>query len=129
MSAEVAQVGKVCCKCGKNVAGKKRMKDHEGRYWCISCGEEDQKKKRLAAGGICSGCGDSFPESQLTEFGTLPYCKTCIKKNYAQPRNTVLTRIGAIFLSGTDKKRLFILLAIMLVIGLVVVGLNFYSSK
>ena len=28
---------KACCVCGTNLAGEKRYKDHEGRYWCCDC--------------------------------------------------------------------------------------------
>ena len=37
---------KHCCVCGVDVAGRKRYKDHDGRYWCEECkaaGREDRK--------------------------------------------------------------------------------------
>jgi hypothetical protein len=40
---------KRCSGCHKDVTNDKRMKDSSGRYWCISCGTEQQKKKALIA--------------------------------------------------------------------------------
>src|SRR4051794_26560572 len=37
--------GKVCVACGKDVAGQKRFKDAQGRYWCYDCGVEDHLRK------------------------------------------------------------------------------------
>ena len=42
-------VAKRCVACGKDVAGAKRMKDSQGRYWCVDCGMADQRKKIKAA--------------------------------------------------------------------------------
>ena len=70
---------KICCKCGVDVAGKKRLKDSEGRYWCAECGASDEKRKKLIANGICAGCGEPFPRHDLTIIGDNTYCKPCLK--------------------------------------------------
>ena len=70
---------KICCKCGLDVAGKKRHKDHEGRYWCAECNISDEKRKKLIANGICAGCGEPFPAHDLTVIGDSTYCKPCLK--------------------------------------------------
>ena len=70
---------KLCCKCGTDVAGKKRLKDHDGRYWCADCSAADEKRKRLIAGGICAGCGETFHGPGLTLIGDNTYCKPCLK--------------------------------------------------
>ena len=70
---------KLCCKCGADVAGKKRLKDHDGRYWCAECNAADQKKQKLLAGGICAGCGEAFHGPGLTLIGDNTYCKPCLK--------------------------------------------------
>ena len=48
MAASTASA-KRCFSCHKDVTTDKRMKDSSGRYWCISCGTEQQKKKAAAA--------------------------------------------------------------------------------
>jgi hypothetical protein len=60
---------KICCKCGADVAGKKRLKDHSGNYWCADCNLADEKRKRLLEMGICSACGQHFPGHDLTLIG------------------------------------------------------------
>ena len=42
-------VAKRCIACGKDVSGTKRMKDSQGKYWCVDCGTADQRKKIKAA--------------------------------------------------------------------------------
>src|SRR4029453_16192701 len=70
---------KLCCKCGRDVAGQKRMKDHMGRYWCVDCGKSDEKKKRLLDSGVCAGCGEAFHRHELSVIGDATYCKRCLR--------------------------------------------------
>jgi len=52
--ASVAVV-KTCCACGTSVSGQPRMKDSQGRYWCVPCGEAEVSHAPLAirARGTC----------------------------------------------------------------------------
>lgn len=85
MAAQLSTGTKVCCQCGKNLSGQQRMKDSEGKYWCIPCGEADRSKRRLmATRTVCGGCGDNFAEHELTELGSVVYCKKCLKKRYSK---------------------------------------------
>jgi hypothetical protein len=43
---------KKCVNCHKDVTNGKRMKDSSGRYWCVSCGTADQKKKAGASSPV-----------------------------------------------------------------------------
>ena len=70
---------KLCCKCGIDVAGKKRLKDHQGRYWCPDCSASDEKRKRLIDGGICAMCGEQFHGHELSVIADATYCKRCLK--------------------------------------------------
>ena len=79
MPSTTTQGAKLCCKCGVNVAGKKRLKDHDGRYWCAECHTADEKRKKLVAGGICAGCGEAFHGPGLTLIGDETFCKPCLK--------------------------------------------------
>ena len=40
---------KRCVACGRDVATTKRMKDSQGRYWCVDCGEADLAEKAKSA--------------------------------------------------------------------------------
>ncbi len=88
MSVQSAPVAKVCCVCGANVSGRQRMRDREGRYWCMTCGEADKKHQSShgeAVGGLCAVCGDHFPDNQLTRFEGTKFCHACARKRYRQP--------------------------------------------
>src|SRR5687768_8757866 len=69
MASTTIAGAKICCKCGADVAGKKRLKDHHGAYWCADCSADDEKRKRLLENGICAGCGDAFFGHDLTVIG------------------------------------------------------------
>ena len=72
---------KVCCACGADVNGQARMKDSKGRYWCVPCGEEDQRKKQITSTTApCHGCHKPFPKSKLDPHAGAWYCKACLKK-------------------------------------------------
>src|SRR3954470_6002196 len=72
---------KSCCACGTDVAGQPRMKDSQGRYWCVPCGEADQRKKQMAATEApCAGCHKMFAKGKLDKHGEGFYCKACLKK-------------------------------------------------
>ena len=52
MVASASSVAKRCISCGKDVAQSKRMKDSQGRYWCVDCGMADQRKKAKGSGSV-----------------------------------------------------------------------------
>lgn len=86
MSAPVTagSVKKICVKCGKDVSGAPRMKDKDGKYWCVPCGEEDRRHQHHAAGGICESCGESFSPSVLLEIGGKQLCPRCRRIKYSK---------------------------------------------
>ena len=72
---------KVCCECGADVNGQPRMKDSKGRYWCVPCGEADQRKKQITSTTApCHGCHRPFPKGKLDPHAGAWYCKACLKK-------------------------------------------------
>lgn len=123
---------KVCCSCGKNLAGKKRMRDSEGRYWCVECGKKDEERKRGKAGVACASCGDSFPAGDLKTYGVKQYCKPCYKRLPGNDQGSLLSRL---FSSGgggssdeaspSDRKRNITLIVVLVAVGLFSVYWNF----
>ena len=66
---------KVCCKCGKDLAGKKRLRDSRG-YWCYKCHKAD--KAATAPQGVkCADCGRVVPEAGLYEYEDKRICGSC----------------------------------------------------
>src|SRR5260221_14516720 len=82
-SATTTTGRKLCVTCGRDVTGQPRMKDHNGKYWCMNCGKADQHKHRFDAGGNCFMCGESFTKTQLTELDGQRLCRGCLKKKYS----------------------------------------------
>src|SRR4051812_13176206 len=70
---------KICRICGKDLAGKKRLKDRLG-YWCPECAEED--KKRSEEHGVkCEKCFRPVPSAaQLTSMDGKMVCSRCVRE-------------------------------------------------
>jgi hypothetical protein len=86
-----AAVHKICVVCGANVAGKPRMKDGEGRYWCYECGITDTQRKHPVP---CSDCGGEFPQTELADFQGVSVCTACADKRKLAARREA-ARIAA----------------------------------
>jgi hypothetical protein len=71
---------KKCYVCGADLAGRVRLKDHLGRYWCKQCAAADERQKRREEEGRCPDCGRVFPAEKLVYFQTTKVCKTCFKE-------------------------------------------------
>ena len=139
MSAQSVSSGaKHCCNGGKTVAGQKRMKDSQGRYWCVPCGQADQRKKGGGGGGgsssqtTCAGCGGTFPARKLQEYARQSYCKRCFNKLTGGGGGFSLAGLfggggggGSEEHSASKRKKIIIAVAAVVVLGLASVVLNF----
>ena len=70
---------KKCYVCGRDLAGRVRLKDHLGRYWCKECAAADERAKRREDELRCADCSRVFPMSKLQYFQTDRVCATCFK--------------------------------------------------
>lgn len=71
-----AHRAKTCSVCGKNLTGQPRVKDREGRYYCIPC--DDAEKDRLAGGrAACAECKRIFRRDKLIDHGSDLVCEPC----------------------------------------------------
>jgi hypothetical protein len=68
---------KSCVKCGKDVTHDKRMKDSQGQYWCLPCGELDKKDRQERV--ACADCRVKYPASEMTSVGGEMVCAGCMK--------------------------------------------------
>ena len=111
------------------MTSSKRMKDSLGKYWCVPCGQTDQKKKSAATGMSCASCGEQFPNNQLTQLGGARYCGPCLKTRYKNSGGglSALFDIKRYFPSGDGgdddgrKKKMTIML-VLLVVAIVAVN-------
>ena len=80
-SSDTSTAMKSCCACGVDVTGQPRMKDSQSRYWCMPCGQADQKRKMAASTHLaCAGCRKLLPKGKLDKHGEYFYCKPCLKQ-------------------------------------------------
>src|SRR5438270_13235287 len=87
MAVDTSTSLKLCCKCGKDVTHLGRMKDSQGRYWCIDCGAKDEERRGAHSGGTCQGCGEPFGKPQLTRLNGKTYCPNCANKAFGVKRS------------------------------------------
>ena len=99
MPVNTATGVKMCCKCGRDVTAAPRMKDKEGKYWCVPCGEADRRHQMHANLGICEGCGESFGKGQLLELAGETLCPRCRKRKYSHAHGVKSPQSGGIFAS------------------------------
>ena len=76
------KVSKICHKCGKDVAGQPREKDHLGQYWCVPCAEADKLQKLHRESGICEGCGESPGQAALLLIAGQSLCPNCRRRKF-----------------------------------------------
>jgi hypothetical protein len=70
---------KNCYVCGASLAGRTRLKDHLGRYWCKECAAADERAKKREDELRCADCSRVFPVHKLKYFQTDRVCATCYK--------------------------------------------------
>ncbi len=124
--------GKICIACGKDVSNTKRMKDSEGRYWCVDCGAADLARRKtskagVAGGGLCAGCAEQYPEHKLTKFGRDKLCPKCVQARYKG--DGLVERLRGMFSGGggggqTSKGRLIGMLVLFAILVLVAIWMN-----
>ena len=77
--AGLTSTEKKCYVCGADLAGRVRLKDHLGRYWCKQCAAADQRAKRREEELRCADCSRVFPAHKLQYFQTDRVCSSCFK--------------------------------------------------
>ena len=114
---------KICCRCGADVSGKKRLKDHDGRYWCPDCSNSDERRKKLVASGICSGCGEAFHGPELTVIGDNTYCKPCLKVRARKETGGFVANVKDMLSGSRDHEKRKVLTMLIISAVIVVVAL------
>jgi hypothetical protein len=84
--AEKTVITKVCRECGKDVTHQPRMKDSDGKYWCIACGEADHARKHQPAGN-CADCHMRWPVDMLKSLDGLQLCEGCYQTRMQSRQN------------------------------------------
>ena len=139
-SSTIGPAVKACCQCGTDLSGQPRMKDSQQRYWCVPCGEADQRKKQMTATHLpCVGCRKQFPKAKLNKHGEHFFCKPCLKKRTAaeasahKAEEKLHSGIGSAHSSGaaaanapnSDKRRALVLALLLVALILFSLLYNF----
>ncbi len=110
-------VEKFCRICRRNLAGHRRLKDANG-YICVVCAK-DERDAKLAGMVACIECGKKLKPAGLIDYHGTKICKRC----YADHIEVSRFKAPPPKLDQHDKqekKRLYILLIIMGVLGSIV---------
>ena len=115
---------KLCCNCGKDVTGRKRLKDSQGRYWCPTCGKKDEKQKKIRAEQTrtaCTMCGTEIAVQNVLTYDGRFVCRKCYgeQKEMEKKTDARIGRINQAF-QGQDYKRLIPMFAILGLLALII---------
>lgn len=72
---ETATAAKICVKCRKDVTNAKRMKDAQGAYWCVECGEKDSAAKHTKI--VCADCRAKTSPEKIKVIDGENVCENC----------------------------------------------------
>jgi len=116
----VAPAAKVCCQCGKDLAGKKRLRDSRG-YWCPDCHRAD-KAANAPKGEKCEDCGRIVAPTALSDFGGRRICGICrneLKETAREERRLSPVKTDAY--QQHDRRRVYMMFAIFAVLLLIII--------
>jgi hypothetical protein len=85
----VGPAAKVCCQCGKELNGQKRLRDSRG-YWCYACHKLDQEATK-PKGVRCADCGRKVPEAALADYNGSMICGSCRNDRKEQAKKDRIT--------------------------------------
>ncbi len=111
---------KVCCQCGTDLTGKKRLRDSRG-YWCYACHKLD-KEANKPKGQRCADCGRIVAEAALSDFEGRMVCAACRAegKDLARERR----RLSPVKTHAHDelaKQRVYWLFGILAVLVIIII--------
>jgi hypothetical protein len=118
---------KVCCQCGKDLNGHRRLRDSRG-YWCYACHKLD-KEANKPKGVACGGCGRVVPEAALADYEGTMLCAACRQeqKEMARERRR-LSPVSTTAHDTMNRNRILWMLAFVGLLILVLVLRKFVSS-
>lgn len=111
---------KVCCRCKKDLHGKKRFKDSLG-YWCEAC-HFSEKKQEMKDHVPCDACGRYIEKHKLNPYEGIHICTRCLKER----QNVGKKRRRRVYFGAEhtehEKKTLMTLAIVAAVLLLIILG-------
>jgi hypothetical protein len=117
---EEAPKPKVCCQCGKDLSGHRRLRDSRG-YWCYACHKLD-KEANKPKGEKCPECSRVVAESAMGDFEGRRVCGKCreeLKEKAKEQRRLSPVKTDAH--EELAKHRLFWIMGIAAVLVLIII--------
>ncbi len=122
------QSPKVCCNCGADVTGRKRMKDSQGRYWCYACGKKDEQSRQSVSAtvkpsqGECTLCHTQVSVQDLISYDGQFICPRCHReqKELADRTEARLERVNKTY-DKNQWQRLSGLLAVLAILAIIII--------
>lgn len=122
------QPAKLCVKCGKDLTGKKRLKDSHG-YWCPDCHRADKAEK--APKGIpCPQCKRVVPPGSLISVDGVNMCARCVrtKRELKKAGSKKFREVDGTHFEKQNKKTLLVMLGVVIVLLLFVLYGRFFGQ-
>lgn len=109
---------KMCVKCGKDLTGRKRLKDSHG-YWCVDCHKADVAEK-APKGVPCPECKRVVPPESLISVDGVKMCARCVrqKRELKQAGSKKYRALDATHFEKAEKNKLWIMVGILVVLAL-----------
>jgi DNA-directed RNA polymerase subunit RPC12/RpoP len=117
---QVVAKAKVCCRCGTDLTGKKRLRDSLG-YWCVECHRADQAAN-APKGVRCADCGRIVPETALTDYDGIRICGKCLgdRKEIGR-RERKFGKVDDRVYKEADRKRVIMFAVIFAILLLIII--------
>ncbi|MGA3066555.1 MAG: hypothetical protein ABSF29_06880 [Tepidisphaeraceae bacterium] len=117
---QVVARGKVCCQCGVDLTGKKRLRDSLG-YWCVDCHRKDQAAN-APKGVRCADCARVVPEAALTEYDGIRLCPKCLEdRKAAARRERKFGKVDDKHYQEEDRRRVIVFAIIFAILLLIII--------
>ena len=113
------EIAKVCCKCGKDLANKKRFKDSLG-YWCEACHFSD-KKSQVGNQVPCDSCGRYLEPNKLIDYENIRICSRCLRDRQHAAKKAKRPVVMAQAYNSYEKMRLLPLLLIIAILIAIII--------
>lgn len=112
---------KTCVKCGKDLTGKKRLKDSHG-YWCSECHRAD-KAEKAPQGVPCPVCQRVVKEETFISVDGQNMCSRCarIKRDLKKPGSKKYRAVDGSYFEKQNKKSLMVMGGVVIVLILCIV--------
>ena len=115
-SSAASKGEKSCYVCGASLAGRIRLKDNLGRYWCKQCASKDKRQRRHDERNRCADCSKIFAPDKLTYFQNVKICPSCFRAREKELEKKVKKQAVETLHDKHEKKKLLWMVIVVVVL-------------